>query len=283
MVLLLGVGIGLQAQPKAATHVFPPLRLKNYDQMTTIGEAHLRVSYALNADDLSDASTYVDLQYLQVGDSIAKYYSAFLSNKEYLVNKWIKEHPQAASVPRWLGEGGKRDDCWSEYQYSEIFKEGNEIVIYLRMPRGFRTNYWYRETYPQQEWTIQSDTSTICGYVCQKAVCTFCGRSFEAWFSPDIPVGMGPWKFGGLPGLILKLYDKDRLYRFECVNIEQGRFPVTKYDYSQYKEEERTRLLKLQRKINEDYKNLIGIKSTDLRTGQPVVNMPLPYEPLELE
>lgn len=265
----------LQAQPKVSHYVFAPRYLKDYDKSVVVDEARLRVSYALNADDLSDTGTYVDLEYLLVGDSVSRYYSAFLNYRDSAIVEWEKAHPEANSVPIWIGEGGKRNDCWSEYQYSDIFKEGKEITVYSRMPRVLeRFDCWHKEVYPLQQWDIQSDTLSVCGYVCQKAVCHFRGRSFEAWFAPDIPVSLGPWKFGGLPGLILKLYDVDRLYRFECVNIEQGKFPIKKYHYSQYKPVKRSRLLKLQRKINEDY---FSITSADQRSFYT------PYEPLELE
>ena len=243
----------------------------------------MRVSYALNADDLSDVNTYIDEQCLLVGDSLAKYYSAFLSRRDSLTYAWVKANPDAPGWKHWMGNGGKLPDCWSEYQYSELFKEGDELTVYSRMPRAFeRFDCWHKEAYPLQQWSIQDDTQTICGYLCQKATCTFRGRDFEAWFAPDIPVGMGPWKFGGLPGLILKVYDTDHLYTFECVGIAQGKFPITKYDYTKYKREKRARVLQLQRKFNEEYMVIISKNAVD-NNGQPVKHTPKPYEPLELE
>ena len=269
----------LQAQPKAA-RVPLPIRSMDCDKAVLAGEANLRVSYALNADDLSDMGTYIDLQYLLVGEGVSKYYSALLSASDSLIHVWRKEHPNSPGVPLWLGEGGKRDDCWSEYQYTEIFKVGDEITVYSRMPHPLqRYDCWHKEPYPLQQWSIQNDTLTVCGYKCQKAVCHFRGRNFEAWFAPDIPVSQGPWKFGGLPGLILKLYDVDGLYRFECVNIEQGKFSIKKYDYSGYKQMDRSRLLKLQRRINEDFFRLTGAVDDQ---GKPL-SFYTPYEPLELE
>lgn len=271
----------LLAQPKTAKYIIDPARLKNLDKTVTLDTAGLRVSYALNADDLADPHTYIDLQCLEIGNRVAKYYSRFLSDKEQRVDAWIKERPSAQSVPHWLGEGGKRQDCWSEYQYSEIFKEGDIITVYSRMPHGLgRYDCWHKEPYPLQQWTVQPDTLTICGQLCQKAVCHFRGRSFEAWFAPGIPVGMGPWKFGGLPGLILKVQDADRLYTFECVGVELGKFPIRKYDYSRYREMDRKQLLKLQRRINEDYFRVAHVRDTN--TGKPL-SFYQAYEPLELE
>lgn len=145
-----------------------------------------RVSYAFNADDLADPHTYIDLQCLEIGNRVAKYYSRFLSDKEQRVDAWIKERPGAQSVPHWLGEGGKKPDCWSEYQYSEIFRSGSEQTTYCRMPSYMsNSDCWYTEPYPQQQWQLQADTLTLCGQLCQKATCHFRGRDFEAWFAPQ--------------------------------------------------------------------------------------------------
>ena len=271
----------VMSQPKKGL-VVRPLWPKNLENPTTIDKGFMRVSYALNADSIEDVSTYIDLQCLEIGKNFSRYYSQLLSNSDSLCHIWLKEHPQAREgAPSWLGEGGKRKDCWSEYQYSEIFKTDKDLTVYSRMPLYLnRYDCWHTEAYPLQQWEISSDTLSVCGYFCQKAVCRFRGRDFVAWFAPGIPVSYGPWKFGGLPGLILKIYDTDSLYIFECVHIEQVNFPIKKKDYSKYKPVERKKLLKLQRQINENYFKTAGI--IDGRTKQ-VMSRFTSYEPLELE
>ena len=39
----------------------------------------------------------------------------------------------------------------------------------------------------------------------QKAETFIFGRKWTAWFSPEIPIQDGPYKFRGLPGLIVKI------------------------------------------------------------------------------
>lgn len=62
-------------------------------------------------------------------------------------------------------------------------------------------------------WTIipKSDT-TILGFICQKANATFRGRQYEAFFSPQLFHNGGPWKFDGLPGLILAVKSIDNYF-----------------------------------------------------------------------
>ncbi len=56
-------------------------------------------------------------------------------------------------------------------------------------------------------WNLENDTKIIGKYLCNKANVDFRGRSYIAWYTTEIPVSYGPWKFAGLPGLILEIYD----------------------------------------------------------------------------
>jgi len=57
------------------------------------------------------------------------------------------------------------------------------------------------------EWKILPEKQKIGEYNTQKATTTYGGREWVAWFSTDIPFQDGPYKFYGLPGLIVKLED----------------------------------------------------------------------------
>ncbi|MDR1554258.1 MAG: GLPGLI family protein, partial [Prevotellaceae bacterium] len=201
--------------------VIAPRRDLSVKDNHTIDSGTVRVWYALNATDINNQETYDDWQMLENGNHISKYYSYFIYRNDSLVADWLKKHLTAQSFPHSLGYKGKTTNNWNEYQYSEYFKDfsNNSLTQYTRMPRGLR-NCQHSETIPTQDWTITEDTLTIVDYLCQKATCTFRGRNFTAWFAMDIPIQNGPWKFGGLPGLILKVYDDDKLYEFECVKIE---------------------------------------------------------------
>lgn len=58
------------------------------------------------------------------------------------------------------------------------------------------------------KWNLEDKFKIISEYKCQKATAQFRGRSYEAWFTSEIPLSFGPWKFHGLPGLILEVYDQ---------------------------------------------------------------------------
>jgi len=82
-------------------------------------------------------------------------------------------------------------------------------------------NFIFYEKLNQFPWKISSKTSKIGNYTVQKATVKFGGRSWIAWFAPDIPISDGPHKFNGLPGLILKLYDTQNHFVFEFKSIEK--------------------------------------------------------------
>jgi len=57
------------------------------------------------------------------------------------------------------------------------------------------------------QWTIKDEYKKILGYTVQKAVGSFRGRTWTAWFTKDIPYPFGPAKLHGLPGIILEAGD----------------------------------------------------------------------------
>ncbi len=61
-------------------------------------------------------------------------------------------------------------------------------------------------------WKISSEKEKIGEYNTQKATADFGGRQWTAWFSTDIPFQDGPYKFSGLPGLIVKIEDSGHNY-----------------------------------------------------------------------
>lgn len=85
------------------------------------------------------------------------------------------------------------------------FKSGN--LTYKDIV-GVSENYNYEEN-PDLRWKIISDKEKIGIYNTQKATTDFGGRSWTGWFTPEIPIQDGPYKFSGLPGLIIKLEDSE--------------------------------------------------------------------------
>lgn len=85
-------------------------------------------------------------------------------------------------------------------------------------------NYFtYPETAGHLQWTLTQDTMTIAGYPAQRATTAFGGRKWDAWFTEAVPVSEGPYKFCGLPGLIIRLTDSRKQYDFVLNGLTQSR------------------------------------------------------------
>lgn len=68
-------------------------------------------------------------------------------------------------------------------------------------------------------WEITKEEKNEKGYQLQKAVTNFGGRKWTAWFTQNIPIPEGPYKFSGLPGLIVEIYDSQNHYHYELTKV----------------------------------------------------------------
>lgn len=250
-----------------------------------IDTASLRIKYAWGATDITQDSTYLDCGQLLIGQRMTKYSSWFVEVADSQRVQWAKMNPHAQSVPNgtwWMR--GKKPGVWSEYQYSNIFIHGDTLNEWAVMPMGQEWPQRYEEKWNGQDWTLQGDTASFLGHQCQKAMCHWRGRDYIAWFAPDIPIRRGPWKFGGLPGLIMKVHDVDSLYAFEAVAIEKGNFPIWQYPKEEFMKSSRMKTWKLQKAFNLNYSKTAGRRrmNPDGTIGD-LISRPHEYDPLELE
>ena len=107
--------------------------------------------------------------------------------------------------------GSFASDLYKDYRKNEIRVKDN-VSIYP---------FVFTDELRPQNWEIQNDTTTILGYASQKATCHHRGRDWVAWFTPEIPISEGPWKFYGLPGLITKIHDTKEHYSFELTGFQK--------------------------------------------------------------
>ena len=94
----------------------------------------------------------------------------------------------------------------------------NQSLVYKS--RIGRDQYSYNEN-PSLSWKILPETVKIGDFKTQKAETTFGGRTWYAWFTPEIPLQDGPYKFSGLPGLIVKVQDSKGDYSFDLMQTKK--------------------------------------------------------------
>ncbi|ROI14519.1 GLPGLI family protein [Epilithonimonas hominis] len=95
------------------------------------------------------------------------------------------------------------------------------------------TNDYEVTTKENFNWKITNEKKITDIYNCQKAILEYGGRSWEAWFTNDIAIQDGPFKFHGLPGLITYIKDRKDNYIVELYKVEKRNKKEFNYTFSQ--------------------------------------------------
>jgi len=103
---------------------------------------------------------------------------------------------------------------------TEYYEFPNEKQLARKEPLVMDT-YLINDAMPAIDWKISGDTATFGGLHCQKATTHFKGRDYTAWFCPDMPLHVGPWKLNGLPGVIVQAYDTKKDVQFMFDGVEK--------------------------------------------------------------
>ena len=160
----------------------------------------------------TDKSLSEEMQCLAIGKHSSRYFSLQL--------EWYKKN------------AGNNCPFKGRLMQFEVYKNmpKSNTMTFIHMP------FWV--TVEDQmdnlfQWELQDGDTIICNYPCKKAMTNFRGRIWTVWYSLDLPFNDGPWKFHGLPGLILSAYDSESLFHFNCVGVEKGNGEL--YEYPPFK------------------------------------------------
>lgn len=246
------------------------------DDYTVLDTVRIQVLYKFDRIPLLDEpdKIYEDLHMLQIGKNISKSFSQWYMEYKLFIDSLIRKNPDK-SVP-----GPTRRTF--NYEFYKNYPQG--MLTVTDFDNHVNLSHIYEEKMPEFDWKISYETSEILGYHCQKATTTFRGRNYTAWFTMQIPVSDGPWKFKGLPGLIMKISDSEGHYSFECIGIEQPKGETIKFYKRNYTKIRRTDLEKIIYNRNrnpEAYFKSIGFEVMD-----PDPNHKMPthiYNPFERE
>jgi len=193
-----------------------------------LDESFLRCiyDYVYLKDTLLNKRSDRDILYLQIGKNCSKCLSYYSQQVDSLVNTSGCEKEFWRTFKNAMDNEGYKS---SSYPHKRM-----KTYVYKNYPKGKITvtdglsmqDYIYEDELNAQHWGILDSTKTVMGNVCQLAKCTFRGRRWMAWFAPEIPISDGPWKFGGLPGLIMEIYDIGGQYNFVIVGLEKKEEPI---------------------------------------------------------
>lgn len=104
---------------------------------------------------------------------------------------------------------------------------------------------YYDEPFSEFDWNIVEDsTKMILDYQCIMATTDYHGRKWTVWFSPEIPTQDGPWKFCGLPGLIMEATEPSGQHYFTATGIESSSQPIFSVFNTEYEKMDRLDMLR---------------------------------------
>jgi GLPGLI family protein len=157
-----------------------------------------------------DDSVSKDLSRLDIGVRSSQFIS--------VVSEWfMKNREQLAAKEQRIKSPYVGYSIFMNTAYKNMPEQG--IVSVIHMPGWVTVRDSVANLF---EWNLVEGDSTICNYPCRKATTTFRGRDWTVWYTLDIPYNDGPWRFGGLPGLILSAKESEGIFSFNAIGIENG-------------------------------------------------------------
>ncbi|WP_415325065.1 GLPGLI family protein [Chryseobacterium sp. MMS23-Vi53] len=134
-------------------------------------------------------------------------------------------------------------------------KKDKNLVLYDNILKYY---FSYPES-PEFNWKLSNETMKIGNLNCSKAETVYAGRTWVAWYTKDIPVNDGPYKFNNLPGLIIKVSDSENNFDYELISIKKSNLPNNQLFQEVYlkkhKEISREDYLKTLKNINDNIIN----------------------------
>ncbi|MCS3868151.1 GLPGLI family protein [Chryseobacterium ginsenosidimutans] len=117
-----------------------------------------------------------------------------------------------------------------------IVEKNSGNTVYFYTPNHMPNPVLKIKDERKMKWKISGEKQNILGYSAQKATTIFAGRQWTAWFTTELPISDGPYKFSGLPGLILKIYDKTNTHYFEILSVQKQKSNYYVLNDDTYKE-----------------------------------------------
>ncbi|TAE11576.1 MAG: GLPGLI family protein [Bacteroidetes bacterium] len=109
-----------------------------------------------------------------------------------------------------------------------LIKNKKKGVLYNN-EKYISKDFFVKDSLHNFKWELLSDTATILKRKCLSAKTTFRGREYKVFYAPEIPVSDGPWKLGGLPGLILEAKTTDGFVSWRAVKLDLAYKGTFKY------------------------------------------------------
>lgn len=197
------------------------------DKTQSIEHANIRVQFKADIliDTLTNKIDHDEIRVLIGRHNILSHGFNFWCKAMNQTHLWTKGANAQPDSTYHIPDDAKYLINW--FVYRDLDKGTIDNYHTLPLRKNFAIEY--SEHQPSFDWKISNETQSILSYECQKAETNYGGRNWTVWFTPEIPVDCGLWKFAGLPGLILKAEDSGGFYRFTCLSVTKTDANIEKY------------------------------------------------------
>lgn len=162
-----------------------------------------------DSTNLEDIKT--EMMFLDTNKQGSKYYSYTVFNSDSLMKADLERQLKATGSINIKSDMRKGDVRYSVTKSYPDYK--------INLHRRLSMDAYNISDDRKINWKISSEKEKIGEWNAQKAEADFAGRHWIAWFSTEIPIQDGPYKFHGLPGLIVKIEDKTGSHKMELRGI----------------------------------------------------------------
>jgi GLPGLI family protein len=188
-----------------------------YSQLPTQETLRGDFTYQLKAKlDIRTDNKSEEFFTLLIGDSKSFFLSTnSLKRDSILDNSRVTTHNSDGSITLGIKKGTSTPE--TNFPFT-IIQSNEEIEYFAPVLMSLLT---YKEPIIKN-WKLVNETKIINTINCKKAEVIFKGRNWIAWYSSEIPLPYGPYKFSGLPGLIIKITDDKGEWDFELIKSESN-------------------------------------------------------------
>lgn len=163
--------------------------------------------YKFVSDSTAKDKSLTELMYLDISKKGSKFYS--------------RDKAVADSVMKEIDKKGSNDFSGIKFGRVQYIIEKTYPDYKIQFFNHIDTDEFKVSDDRKIEWKILPDQQKVGEFTAQKAVGEFAGRNWIAWFTTDIPFQDGPYKFNGLPGLIVKIEDKTNSHSFTLKEVKK--------------------------------------------------------------
>ena len=170
--------------------------------------------YKFIPDSTNISEVKTEIMKLDVTESGSKFYSYIVYNSDSLAKIDLEKQLATTGMINLksdMQKGLVRYSVTKNYPKYEVFLHDRILSDFYKVSEE-------RELV----WKVSSEKLKIGDWITQKAETDFGGRHWFAWFTTDIPIQDGPYKFYGLPGLIVKIEDKSGFHKIELKGIKNN-------------------------------------------------------------